>query len=364
MKKIKANIIVKFAAWMLLSFFALVFFISVAGIAVLVHTGAYWDGGRSLRETSVEQVYSFDQMRISYILNEYCKGTITDATEYREMYTPANSNVFFVIKDKGGNVVVDFSSSDEYQQKYEYDITHIIKEGAITEKKEFATLKEAKEYVAQLEENFSVTVWYYSETTKEFEVTYNEEEIYTVNAYIRKDLTAKDRYFYALNLVDFAVSMRYWAIIIVIASFILGFLILIFLCSTAVAKETGQNSKLSFIHRIPFDLYFAFSVFTGIVFMLLFYSHLLWVGHKRARKFLRCRARFRFFGGRKIYQGVERDDCKDIKGTGKGNFLYFRRNGVGQLGAHGGGECEQPRRPSSDYDKNRASGRSSDNGIS
>ena len=272
MKKIKTNIIIKFAAWMLLSFFTLTFFLCVAGIAVLVHMGAYWDGGRSLRDAAIEQVYSFDQVRIRYILNEYCNGTITDDTEYREMYNPEKSNVFFVIKDKDGNVVVDFGSEDEYQAKYDYDVTHTIKEGAITEEKEFATLEEAKAYVAELEEQYYITVWTYSETTKEFAVTYNEMETYTVSAYVRKSLTAEDRYYYVLNAVDLVVSMRYWIILIVAASFILNILIMIFLCSSAGYKKASAEHKLSFVHRIPFDVYLAFCSFAASLLLVIFYE--------------------------------------------------------------------------------------------
>jgi hypothetical protein len=60
---------VKLAAWLMLAVFAFSFFLSIAEVAVLVHTGAYWDGGRNFREAAAEQVFAFDSVRIRYILH-------------------------------------------------------------------------------------------------------------------------------------------------------------------------------------------------------------------------------------------------------------------------------------------------------
>ena len=98
---------VKFAVWILLAIFAFLFFLSIAGVAVLAHTGAYWDGGRNLREAAADQVFSFDAVRIRYILQEYVYEENIDDTEYREMYAPNKSNVFFIAKDSEGNIVAD-----------------------------------------------------------------------------------------------------------------------------------------------------------------------------------------------------------------------------------------------------------------
>ena len=85
---------VKLAAWLMLAIFVFIFFLSIAGVAVLAHTGAYWDGGRNFREAAAEQVFSFDSVRIRYILQEYVYEENVDDTEYREMYASEKSNVF------------------------------------------------------------------------------------------------------------------------------------------------------------------------------------------------------------------------------------------------------------------------------
>ena len=86
----------KFAAWILLALLIFAFFLSVAGIAVLVNTGAYWDGGRNFREAAAEQMFSFDRVRIRYILHEYLSNGNIDDAEYREMYKKSESNVLSI----------------------------------------------------------------------------------------------------------------------------------------------------------------------------------------------------------------------------------------------------------------------------
>jgi signal transduction histidine kinase len=268
MKKIKANFAAKFSAWLLLAIFAFLFFLSVAGVAVLIYTGSYWDGGRNFREATAEQVFSFDRIRIRYILNEYLGENSVDDTDYRKMYDPESSNVFFVIKDTEGKVIVDYNSDEEYIIKYEYE--EFVK-SAKTEKNEtltFDTLEEAQSYIEALENDHFVSEWYYS--SGELEVTYYDYDsnTYTVSAYIRKNFTARDRYFYTLRAVDIVVSMRYWIILIGIISAVICLIIMVFLCSAAGCVD--ENHRLVFIHRIPLDVYFLICLFVTFAMILCF----------------------------------------------------------------------------------------------
>lgn len=255
MKKIKANFAAKFSAWLLLAIFAFLFFLSVAGVAVLIYTGSYWDGGRNFREAAAEQVFNFDRIRIRYILNEYLGENSMDDTDYRKMYDPENSNVFFVIKDSGGTVIVDYSSDEDYILKYEYDEFVKSVKTATKETLVFENRDKAHSYIEALEKDSYVSEWYYNNNSGELEVTYYDYDsnTYTVSAYIRKNFTARDRYFYTLRAVDIVVSMRYWIILIGIISAVICLIIMVFLCSAA--GYVDDNRKLIFIHRIPLDIY-------------------------------------------------------------------------------------------------------------
>ncbi len=269
MKKVKSGFIAKTIAWLLLLAFVFVFFMCIAGIALLLDTGAYWDGGRNFREVAAEQVFGFDRVRIRYIVYEYHNGTMLDDSEYREMYAKENSNVFFVIKDSAGNTVVDYGSDDEYQIKYDYTLEHYLKEEAITEEKEFASRAEAEAYVDSVSETYYVTLWSYSEESGICSITYCERETYTINAFIRKNFSAEDRYYYTLRAVNLVVSMRYWVILIGLASAVMCLLAIIFLCSSAGVREMAGEYKLSFIHRIPLDLYLAFCTFSALLLLVI-----------------------------------------------------------------------------------------------
>ncbi len=264
---------VKLAAWLILAIFAFIFFLSIAGVAVLAHTGAYWDGGRNFREAAAEQVFSFDSVRIRYILQEYVYEENVDDAEYREMYEREKSNVFFTAKDSAGNIVADYGSKDPYRISYEYEEFFKSPSYEKNETKLFDSFDDAQKYLDELEKNNYISEWTFSENTGELNVTYYSRDAitYTVNAYIRKDFTAQDRYYYTLRAVDFVVAMRYWIILVAVASAALCFALLAFLCCSAGHTVSGEL-KLSFFNRVPLDIFWAVCALCGFSFVLLLHE--------------------------------------------------------------------------------------------
>ncbi|MBQ9746833.1 MAG: GHKL domain-containing protein [Clostridia bacterium] len=280
MKKVRSyHLAAKVAAWLMLVFFFFAFFVSVAGVAVLVRTGAYWDGGRTFREAAAEQVFSFDQVRIRYILREYLGDGAVDDDEYRKMYAKDQSNVFFTVSKSDGTVVVDYSSDDAYQIAYEYEDFFKSAKQEKNETKDFATFAEAQKYVEALEKECHVSAWNYDEITGKLEISYyNYDDItYTVKAFIRKDFTAQDRYYYTLRAVDFIVAMRYWIILVGIAALMLCVLLMVFLCSSA-GRTANAELRLSILNRIPLDIFWA--VCALFIFSMLFAFTELSLGDK------------------------------------------------------------------------------------
>ena len=255
----KTGIFPRIASWFLLVIFSFIFFMSVAGVSVLMKTGAYWDGGRILRESIADEVFTFDKVRIRYVLNEYKRYSVPNDAQYREMYDPERSNVFFVIKDSKGAILADYGSDAQYQMRYEYEELYIDSGKPITEKKYFATREEAAEYIEELEEDYVISGWSYNHEEGELEVIFYEYQVYTVEAFIRRDLLAKDRYYYSLKAVDVIVALRYWVILIGVISAVMCVLLVIYLCSAEarLGVASGERS-FNFIHRIPLDVYFTF----------------------------------------------------------------------------------------------------------
>jgi signal transduction histidine kinase len=264
---------IKLAAWILLAICIFAFFLSVACTVVLFNTGAYWDGGRNLREAASEQVFSFDKLRIRSILREYLSNKNIDDTEYREMYAKNQSNIFFVIYDKEGNVVVDYFSEDAYRISYEYEEFFKSSEKEINETKIFADFSEAEKYIKALEKENHISEYSYSEADCELEITYYSLDsiTYTVNAFIRKDFSARDMYSYTLQGVDFIVGMRYWVILFAAVSAILCLVLLVFLCLSAGREPTGEI-KLSLINRIPLDVFWGICATVSFLLLLALYE--------------------------------------------------------------------------------------------
>jgi len=260
---------VKAAAWFLLAIFAFVFFLSIAGVAVLVHTGAYWDGGRTFRETAAEQIFSFDKVRIRYIIREYLDDSNTDDTEYREMYARDKSNVFFTITDSAGNIIADYGSADAYQIEYKYEEFFKSEKNEKRETKDFASVEEARAYTEELEKENYIAEWSYGSDTKKLEITYYalDDITYNVNAFIRKDFSAQDRYYYTLRGMDFIVAMRYWIILVAVAGAVLCLFLTLFLCASAGRTSSGEI-KLSVMNRIPLDVFWAFCAICSFIMIL------------------------------------------------------------------------------------------------
>ena len=272
-KSVFNHFAVKLATWLLLAIFAFIFFLSIAGVAVLAHTGAYWDGGRNFREAAAEQVFSFDSVRIRYILQEYVYEENVDDTEYREMYASDKSNVFFTAKDSAGNIIADYGSTDAYRISYEYE--EFFKSPAYekNEIKIFETFDDARQYLDVLEKDNYISEWTFAESTGELNITYYSRDAitYTVNAYIRKDFTASDRYYYTLRAVDLVVDMRYWIILIAVVSALFFFAFLVSLCCSAGRQFSGEL-KLSFFNRIPLDFFWVAAGFCVFSFLYLLHE--------------------------------------------------------------------------------------------
>lgn len=271
-KKIYYHFGVKITAWFLMAVFAFAFFLSIAGIVALMNTGAYWDGGRTFRESAAEQVFSFDKVRIRYILREYLADNNIDDAEYREMYARDKSNVFFTIADSNGNIIADYSSEDAFQIEYKYEEFFMPADKEQNETKTFATSAEAFKYIENFEKENYVTNWSYIETTGALDITYYQQSdiTYTVNAFIRKDFTAQDRFYYTLRAVDFIVSMRYWIILVTAISAILCLASAGFLCISSGRTVSG-DVKLSPMNRIPLDIFWTICAIFGSI--LLFSLH-------------------------------------------------------------------------------------------
>lgn len=322
MKDIRSKVGVKICAWILFAISALSCCISVFGIGILLISDSYFDGGRELRyAVASELFYSIDKRRIDkYTENVLSDTPNIDEYEYNIMFSKENSNVFFVVTDDDGKIIIDHNDNVDYCEAFAYD-EKFYPNGrriAVTEK-DFATKAEAEQFVTQLQAKYDIVEYsIYTEDTadteNEAEDSYDENISYSgssnftenttktegnptdetnvgyvgykvqiqydaseavtyhVNAYIRKDLSAKDKYYYLLGATRLLCNVRVGIIFSALACALVCLLIVVFLCSAAGHKKNKEGIYLSGLHRVPLDLYLCicFACVAGIVLAVLF----------------------------------------------------------------------------------------------
>ena len=295
MKKFKSSIGAKITAWILLAFFAFLFFVSVASFVVLINYNAYFDRGRSLRKTVANEIFAFDRRAISMYAGVVLGGAEDiDEYEFNEIYDPSNTNLFFTVKDEEGNVFIDHGDDVDYCEKFEYTGEYTVTLAPTTETFYFDTYEEAFSYANSITVRKSEIPSYSSSSPsvedkiktdlsteivqdgEKYCLTVNhynyETQTYTVNAYIRSDFTATDKYYYALTFVRILTYMRFGIIFIGVISALMCLAIIIFLCSAAGYRAGEDGIYLSSVHKIPLDLYAAFAVFCSLLTLTVFFE--------------------------------------------------------------------------------------------
>ena len=291
MKKFKSSLGAKIVAWILIAFFAFLFFMSVASFIVLVNYDAYFDRGRSLRKTVATEIFAFDRRTIS-IYADLVLGGGEDIDEYEfdQTYSPESTNLFFVVMDEEGKVIIDHGDHVDYCERFEYTGEYAVLVDSVKEEFYFDTYEEAQTYAEEMNKRQDTVSSYSLDKSKThiseevsimpsengYTVTvthYNyETQTYTVNAYIRDELGAKDKYYYAITAVRVLVYMRFWIIVIGVLSSVMCLVIMIFLCSSAGYRAGKEEIYLSSIHKIPLDIYAAFAVICTCSALIVFFD--------------------------------------------------------------------------------------------
>lgn len=291
MKKFKSSLGAKIVAWILLAFFAFLFFMSLASFIVLVNYDAYYDRGRSLRKTVATEIFAFDRRTIS-IYADLVLGGGEDIDEYEfdQTYSPESTNLFFTVMDEEGKVIIDHGDHVDYCERFEYTGEYTVLVDSAQEEFYFNTYEEAQTYAEEMNKRQDTVSSYSLDKSKThiseevsimpsengYTVTvthYNyETQTYTVNAYIRDELGAKDKYYYALTFVRILTYMRFGIIFIGVISALMCLAIIIFLCSAAGYRAGEDGIYLSSVHKIPLDLYAAFAVFCSLLTLTVFFE--------------------------------------------------------------------------------------------
>lgn len=310
MKDFRSKVSVKICAWLLFALSALSCCVSVFGIGVLLLSDSYFDGGRELRyAVASDFFYSIDKKRIDkYTENVLNKVPNIDEYEYDYIFSKENCNIFFTVTDDNGILIIDHGDDAEYCEKFTYDENFYFDGRVIgVSERYFDAKTEAEEYISAMCAEYNVINYTITEIESyEYEqeyasrdndgisisekpiteiasntddtanvrykvhIQYDESDFitYHVTVFIRKDFTAKDKYYYFLGATRLLCNIRFEIIFIALACAVLCLFIVVFLCSAAGHKKNKDGIYLSGLHKIPLDIYLCICFF-GVICLLL-----------------------------------------------------------------------------------------------
>lgn len=287
MKDFRSKVSVKICAWLLFALSALSCCVSVFGIGVLLLSDSYFDGGRKLRyAVASDFFYSIDKKRIDkYTENVLNKVPNIDEYEYDYIFSKENCNIFFTVTDDNGILIIDHGDDAEYCEKFTYDENFYFDGRVIgVNERYFDAKTEAEEYISAMCAEYNVINYTITEIESyEYEqeyasrdndgisisekpiteiasntdntanvrykvhIQYDESDFitYHVTAFIRKDFTAKDKYYYFLGATRLLCNIRFEIIFIALACAVLCLFIVVFLCSAAGHKK-NKDWNISF----------------------------------------------------------------------------------------------------------------------
>ncbi len=259
MNKFRGSLGVKLGAMFL---FVLFFAVSALGVCAIIFSTAqnvYTDGGAYLREQALysetyNKLYSFG----SYVENFTREDGESVLSDIPAAFNQENTNVSVRITDSEGNLLYENFPVEEYIY---YGKTKVLLNSEVNESTQtFYTFEAANEYaqkyhLADPYAEISINVKndggeiLYIFTNKDA-----EKDLYTLEGYVRKDLSAKDNIYTAMRLIDLVVDARYTIIIITVAAVLLTIILFIFLLCCAGHKSGVPGIHLCWYDKIPFDI--------------------------------------------------------------------------------------------------------------
>ncbi len=274
MRSITQSTFVKATAIFLLAIFSVFFLISGGGVLMLSQFGVFFDDGVELRYIVYENaVHDVENAVLYRYLYPKLRGNGSqDAdTYFADRYSSDNSNIFFSFTDENGKVV--YQNYSEPYARFEKTIEGI----AVNVPIEVYNDGNYFSLVLQNSKAPSLLLRVSSEAgykkSIDLEIAESDSPTVPVNltfrGYIRKDLTAKDKLYHTMGIVDFAVAYRYLFVAVFIVCFLVAVILFIFLMCATGHRRGKDGITLNPLDKIPLELYLAFA---GIVLTCLFYA--------------------------------------------------------------------------------------------
>ena len=221
MNRLKHSLPAKVAAIFLLVITILSSLFGAVGIYVLAENGFYQLPVAYIKKKAFENITRSNAYTVLYDYFPPYKYYNHNLNEYQEAFSTENTNFLFILKDSDGNILLSNYSNEDYQLRstYTYD-------------GHFNAFYEATDFDAALAEN----------------------DTYTIDCFVKKTLTANDRYSIAEYWINFSYKVRYALIPITLISITAAIILFIFLMCSAGRRKGKDEIVPNGIDKIPFDI--------------------------------------------------------------------------------------------------------------
>jgi len=241
MNSLKYSLWAKIMAAFLFVLFVVGFIGGLCGVIYLAENGFYQYSFAGVREVFFEQITRSYAGQVFY---EYYPAYINKSYNLRALetaFSPEETNFLFILRDENGQTILSNYSNQEVQ----FDITY----------------------------QYTYQDYWYDENTES--VVYGEEKNYTMDCYVRKNLTANDRYTEAEYWIGIGYSMRYALIGMTFIFLVAAIGLFVFLMCSAGCRKGSTEIVLNSIDKVPFDV-LILVLFTAVCFIILITTHLLY----------------------------------------------------------------------------------------
>lgn len=166
----------------------------------------------------------------AYEINAY------NLDEYKEEFSSEKTNFLFILKNSSGETLLTNYSGEEYQLSTSY--------------------------------RYERSTFFRSGDSNDLEKT----DVYTVECFVKKTLTAHDNFKEAEYWINFGYSNRYLIIAIALVSVIASIILFIYLMCAAGRRKGEENIILGGVDKIPFDILLAFVIIISSVTFAAFFD--------------------------------------------------------------------------------------------
>ncbi len=264
MKRLIGSLTAKITACVLLLISLGAMILCGIGAIVLAKSDVYFDGGRSFRNTLLDNsTYHYESYLYDYadavMFPDYYDF---DTVSYEDLFDEENCNYFFTLYNNKGDIVLSNytpASDDAILRDYG---THTVYGHYVDYSDPLYVAVEPSSDGSEIPRpenvptNYIFNHSYYDDNGTLYHAYVPEySDTMTLRSGIRAELAAKDRIYYSAVLADFLIRLRYPILLLLPVFLLLCVILVIYLVCAAGHHHGEEHVRLNALDRIPFDLY-------------------------------------------------------------------------------------------------------------